>query len=120
MLLVEALAAALSGRLARLHDLAVAVGVLAGFAMVAAGLRILLAALRPPLRLIGPALRLLLLLPRPLLRLRPVFGLLVAHKYPFDGVLLTSCAGVTSTWTYCSGGAAIMLHEPFVQHHALQ
>jgi len=66
MLLVESLTTALSRALARLHSLAVAVGVFADLALVAAGLRILLAALR------------LLLL-----RLRPVFSLLVAHKYPF-------------------------------------
>lgn len=82
MLLAETLAAALSGLLPRLHDLAITIGVLADLVVVAAGLRILLAALRPLLRLIGPTLRLLLLLPWPLLRLRPVFSLLVAHKYP--------------------------------------
>jgi hypothetical protein len=79
MLLVEALAAALSGRLARLHDLAVAIGVLADLALVAAGLRIWPLALR----------LLLLLLPWPLLRLRPFFGLLVAHQYSLDVRMLT-------------------------------
>jgi hypothetical protein len=82
MLVVETLAAALSGLLPRLHDLAIAIGVLTNLALIAAGLRSLWLALRRPLRLIGPALRLLVLLPRPLLRLRPVFSLLVAHKYP--------------------------------------
>jgi hypothetical protein len=76
MLLVESLTTALPGPLARLHNLAVAIGVFADLALIAAGLRILLAALRPLLRLTGLALRLLLLC------LRPVFCLLVAHKYP--------------------------------------
>jgi hypothetical protein len=76
MLLIESLTTALSGPLARLHNLAVAIRVLANLALITAGLRGLLAALRPLLRLTGLALRLLLL------GLRPVFSLLVAHKYP--------------------------------------
>jgi hypothetical protein len=71
LLLVEPVAAALSGRLARLHDLAVAVGVLADLALVGA----LAACVRRLLLLLSRAL----LLARLLLRLRFLVDFLVAH-----------------------------------------